>query len=64
MDARFEILGFSVARKHAYFYALLLLATLFANTVKEFVPGETDADRETARLEEVQNTVKRIAAGP
>lgn len=39
MNARFECFGFSVARKHVYFYATLLLATLAANTMKEQLAG-------------------------
>ena len=35
MNAKFEWLGFSVARKHVYFYTLLIAATVFVNSMKD-----------------------------
>lgn len=35
MNAKFEWLGLSVARKHVYFYTLLITASLCAHTVKD-----------------------------
>jgi len=43
MNAKFEWFGFSVARKHIYFYTLLIAATVFANSMKDqFVSHQPD----------------------
>jgi hypothetical protein len=43
MNAKFEWLGFSVARKHVYFYSLLIAATVFVNSMKDqFISHQPD----------------------
>jgi hypothetical protein len=47
MNTKVEWLGFSVARKHVYFYSLLIVGSIFANTMKDQIIGE---DSETAAM--------------
>jgi hypothetical protein len=43
MNGRFQWYGFSVARKHVYFYSALIAATLFASTIKhQLISTEPD----------------------
>ena len=39
MNAKFEWFGFAVARKHIYFYLLLIGTSLCANSMKESLLG-------------------------
>ena len=47
MNSKFQWLGFSVARKHIYFYTLLIATSLLANTVKESLLGGPVLDSKT-----------------
>lgn len=49
MDAKFEWFGFSVARKHVYFYVVLIASSVFANTMKESLLDRDERSRETVR---------------
>jgi hypothetical protein len=54
MNAKFEWFGMKVARKHVYFYSLLIVGSLFANTVKnEFAGGDSEGDKALAQLNQV-----------
>ena len=65
MNAKFEWFGFSVARKHVYFYILLVAASLLANTVKDQLvgsPRETDqALRHLTHMQEQMAEVEAMA---
>lgn len=53
MNAKFQWFGFSVARKHIYFYTLLIATSLFANTLKDsLLGGPVIASETTQQLAE------------
>ena len=55
MNAKFEWFGFSVARRHVYFYLALIATSLCANTMKDSLLGENVLDSRTvAQLEELR----------
>ena len=55
MNAKFEWFGFSVARRHVYFYLALITTSLCANTMKDSLLGENVLDSRTvAQLEELR----------
>ena len=47
MNAKFQWFGFSVARKHIYFYTLLIATSLFANVMKDSLLGGPVLDSKT-----------------
>ena len=47
MNAKFEWFGLSVARKHIYFYLLLIATSIFTNNVKESLLGADVFSNET-----------------
>jgi hypothetical protein len=59
MNAKFEWFGFSVPRRHVYFYTVLIVASLFANTMKESLLGgrmlDTTATDQLTQLREQFN---------
>jgi len=58
MNAKFEWFGFSVARRHVYFYLVLIASSLFANTMKDSLLGENVLDSRTiTQLEELREHV-------
>jgi hypothetical protein len=62
MDAKFEWFGFSVARKHIYFYTLLILCSIFANGMKEqLLP--TDSAEMQAKSFDLRQLAERVASG-
>ena len=55
MNAKFEWFGFSVARRHVYFYLALIATSLCANTMKDSLLGENVLDsRTTEQLAEMR----------
>jgi hypothetical protein len=60
MNAKFEWFGFSVARKHVYFYAILLSATLAANAMKDQLVGGPSLDK--AALAELDRITEQVAS--
>ena len=62
MNAKFQWFGFSIARKHVYFYALLAATTLAANSVKYSLIGPTDVD--LAQLTQLEETVAEATIAP
>ena len=53
MNTKLEWFGFSLARKHVYFYSLLIVVSIFANTMKDEIIGhdvETEAMNAQLRL--------------
>lgn len=65
MNAKFEWFGLSVARKHVYFYAMLLLATLAANAMKDLLAGGSNQDRNSlAELSRITEQVASLRATP
>lgn len=50
MNAKFEWFGFSVARKHVYFYSLLIVASLLANTIKDQFNGPSEGEKAVAQF--------------
>jgi hypothetical protein len=60
MNTKLEWFGFSVARKHVYFYSLLILGSIFANTMKEqLLP--TDSAEIEARSSELRQLAEQAA---
>jgi hypothetical protein len=54
MNAKFEWLGIKVARKHVYFYSLLIVGSLFANTIKnQLGGGESQTSKAIAEMNRV-----------
>jgi hypothetical protein len=47
MNAKFEWFGFSVARRHVYFYLALISTSLCANSMKDSLLGENVLDSRT-----------------
>jgi hypothetical protein len=47
MNAKFQWFGFSIARKHLYFYLLLIAASVCANTMKDSILGTAGFSKET-----------------
>jgi hypothetical protein len=47
MNAKFEWFGFSVARRHIYFYLALITTSLCANSMKDSILGENVLDSRT-----------------
>ena len=61
MNAKFQWFGFAVARKHVYFYFLLLVATFFANTIKTSLVGDNPADSGASReIAEVHQAIMEV----
>lgn len=60
MNAKFEWFGLSVTRKHVYFYAMLVLATLAANAMKEQVVGGSNQAEDS--LAEVSRITEQVAS--
>ena len=55
MNAKFEWFGFSVARRHVYFYLALIATSLCANSMKDSLLGESMLDsRTTQQLAEMR----------
>jgi hypothetical protein len=61
MNAKFEWFGFSVARKHVYFYVLLIATSLAANTMKESLLGGAVFAEETR--EQLAHWSDQLSAG-
>ena len=61
MNAKFEWLGFSVARKHVYFYTLLIAATVFANSMKDQLISH-QPDPALGQLKKVQEQIAEAQA--
>jgi len=59
MNAKFEWFGFSVARKHVYFYSLLIVGSIFANTVKDQFASEP-SEMQT-RCSELRRLAEQVA---
>jgi hypothetical protein len=59
MNAKFEWFGFSVPRRHVYFYTVLIATSLFANTLKDSLLGgpmlDTAATDQLTQLREQFN---------
>lgn len=65
MNAKFEWFGFSVARKHVYFYSLLLAGSMFANTMKEqLLGGSPERDAALVELNQMSEKVAALEAAP
>jgi len=65
MNAKFEWFGLSVARKHVYFYAMLLLATLAVNAMKErSADGSNQDETSFAELSRITEQVAILQATP
>ena len=63
MNAKFEWFGLSVARKHVYFYAMLLLATLAVHTMKDQLVDGSDQDKSSfAELSRITEHVAILQA--
>jgi hypothetical protein len=63
MNARFQCFGFAVARRHVYFYSMLIAATFFANTIKTSLLGNGELDADAARdIAEIQHAVIEVQA--
>jgi hypothetical protein len=60
MNSRFEWYGFSVARKHVYFYTALIAATLFVNTIKTHLIG-SEPDPTVSELQKMTEQVSEAA---
>jgi hypothetical protein len=60
MNGTFEWYGFSVARKHVYFYSLLILTSIFTHNLIGPLndPGEPDATSTQLR-----QLAERVASG-
>ena len=59
MNAKFEWFGFSVARRHVYFYLALIATSLCANTMKDSLLGENVLDsRTTEQLAEMRQQLE------
>ena len=55
MNAKFEWFGFSVARRHVYFYLALITTSLGANSMKDSLLGQNVLDfRTTEQLAEMR----------
>ena len=55
MNAKFQWFGFSVARRHVYFYLALITTSLCANSMKDSLLGESMLDsRTTQQLAEMR----------
>lgn len=61
MNAKFEWLGFSVARKHVYFYTLLIAATVFVNSMKDQLVSH-QPDPALSHLQKVQEQIAEAEA--
>lgn len=57
MRATFEWFGFSVARKHVYFYGALLAATIIANCAKDALLGSAEGQEAAARAAQVKSKI-------
>lgn len=65
MNAKFECFGLSVTRKHVYFYAMLLSATLAANAMKDRLAGESNQDNNSfAELSHITEQMAVLQATP
>jgi hypothetical protein len=65
MNSKFEWFGISVARKHVYFYSLLIVGSIFANTMKEeFVGGSSETDAALAEFNQMTEKVAALDAAP
>ena len=65
MNAKFEWFGLSVPRKHVYFYAMLLSATLAANAMKDrFAAGSNEDQVSFAELSSITEQVAILRATP
>jgi len=53
MNATIEWFGFSVARKHVYFYSLLIVASIFANTIKDQIIDQGETEVASSELQEL-----------
>jgi hypothetical protein len=63
MNTKFEWFGFSVARKHVYFYGMLLAVTFAANAMKErVVAGSSEIDPSVAELSNITEQVASLRA--
>ena len=60
MNAKFEWFGFSVARKHVYFYTMLLLATFAGNMMKDRLTGGSSEDQ--AAFAELNHITEQVAS--
>jgi hypothetical protein len=60
MNAKFEWLGLSVARKHVYFYSLLIVGTMFANTMKEQIMP-THSTELQSKASELRQLAEQVA---
>ena len=60
MNAKFEWFGFSVARRHVYFYLALVATSLCANSMKDSLLGQNVLvdSRATAQLEEMRQQME------
>jgi hypothetical protein len=59
MNAKFEWFGFSVARRHVYFYLALIATSVFANTMKDSLLGGPMLDTKAiAQLEELREQIE------
>jgi hypothetical protein len=62
MNSKFEWFGFSVARKHVYFYTALIAATLVANTVKDQFIGHRQPDPAFSQLHKLKEQMAEFEA--
>ena len=67
MNAKFEWFGFSVARRHVYFYLALITTSLCANSMKDSLLGETVLDSRTSEQlaemrQQMENTEDSLAS--
>ena len=60
MNAKFEWFGFSVARRHVYFYLALIATSLCANSMKDSLLGQNVLldSRATAQLDEMRQQME------
>ena len=61
MNAKFEWFGFSVARRHVYFYLALISTSLCANSIKDSLLGENVLDlKTTEQLAEMRQQLENV----
>lgn len=65
MNAKFEWFGFSVARRHVYFYLGLTVATVAANTMKaQFSKHPSKSSEAMAHLSRISEQVATLRGAP
>jgi hypothetical protein len=57
MTPTFKWFGFSVPRKHVYFYGALLAATITANCAKDALLGSAEGQKAAVRAAQVKSQI-------